>query len=695
MFLFCMMSPRVGTGILRMLALCFLITAAADAIGPHVTAANAQSNRDTFEQLQIEAEVQADGSLMVSETRRYKLNFFRSHFPADLFHGGRQLEVMDVVLNGEPIEAFRTLPEYASNPAAEEPGPGYFVQQQPDRLTLLIFGRFGETEVRIRYRLSGAVQQAGEFAYLNHIFANGGELNMAEGQARPSVGGLAISLSLGFETEPAEVPFARLFTENDGEPLQLLTERTGETRITLPPVNLRFARPVHLRALFSGDTVPDLPGTAGRSAVSVQSLEAEYEAWVARTAERQLREQGLEQKRGFARPLGWVMLLLSLFTIIARRSRKRKRNKQVKELDFNQPLTMADIRRLPVGVMKTLYSAEVLQPRNRVHRLTGLALIDLARQGHLSISISIPPGYLTDRTITSMLGNSALRKMLPFQIKQLIERSKIEILPLEDKPDENLRPWHKLLLAYVRSRSGGKAIEFKTLFPTKTKLKLLQDSGAAGKKEADEIRAALKMLGEKVRESYFEDLEDGFSFYEEKRNPVYICLIALLVAVYLMAIESFMGLFLFLFAAPALIFAVLNRYELSAEGLRYSKFIRDHINSLRKNVSPAEETASASDLLADFMVLNWPLNYNELHSKPYYPIFAASPEQKNLVLTKLKNISLGPDLNTDPDKVLHFTNFIMQDTALRSFKQYTDFKGSELKLRKNEPAGPDKAKDGI
>ncbi|WP_114984567.1 DUF2207 domain-containing protein [Cyclonatronum proteinivorum] len=634
----------------------------------------ASQNQDSFERLEIEALVLTDGTLQITETRRYQINPFRPFFIADISHGNSSVNDLEVVLNGSVLAAFPEMPEFATNPAAEEPGPGFVLSEGPETTTISVFGRFGETELQLRYRLQNLVQDADGFAFFDHVFAHAAPVNMAEAQQRPNVRRLQTGFTLDFEEAPEEIPFARFLTASAGEPLVLQVLDEDGLRIRLHPMEISPIRPLHLQLLFSKGAVFGLPPEAAASDVTQESLDENYLMWSSRIQDERQRQETAAGKLVFWRPVGWILFFLCLYTFVARRIRKRRAKKEAESLDFNQPLTMADLRNLPVGVMKTLYSATVLQPRNRVLRLTGLALTDLARAGHLRMEISIPSNFLKDRAITSALGTSALRKMLPFEIKQLIENSTILIQPLEANENSTLRPWHKLLSAYINSRCKGKQLPLKELFPTRTGLANLKKSGSSNEERAKELRAGLKKLKAALRESYFEDLTAGLSHFKEDRNAVYIGLIAVLVAVYLMILGSFMGLFLIVFAAPTLLFAVLNRYDYTAEGLRFSRLIRSHINRLMKTNSPDQDTGKAEDLLADFMVLNWPRNYKELHSTPYHPLYQNVNTPKDAGLTALENIYfLNPEADQEADKLVHFTHFILQEVCHRSLMHYPDF----------------------
>lgn len=651
-------------------------------------------NPDVYERLDMDVRVQTDGSLLIKETRRYNIYLFREYFPADIIHGNHRISDLEVFFNDEKLEEAESQPAFSYNPEDDaESRRGFVLEHHNTFKTLIFFGRFGEFELRLRYRIEGAVENAGRFAFLNYTFADARPRGTADNELRwPVRRDWGKTLEIRFEQQPEEVPFARLLADMRRVPVEFELTEQPEVVMRMPPYPNQLSPTQRARVLFSFDAVPDLPATAALSNVTVESLEAEYESWVNRLEEAQQREERLAGKSKLFMPAGWVMLLLCLYTIFSRRSRNRKRKKKVKELDFDQELTLADIRKLPGGVVNTLYSVDTLQPRNRVHRLTGLALIDLARAGHIKMEIYLPQSFLSDPDIIPYFRENSFREMLPFGVKKIIENAQIRILPLEDKQEETIRPWHKVLLAYIRNRCKGEAIELKALFPTKTKLQELRKTGNDGEKQAEELRNVLKMLKETLRETFFEDLEDGLGLFEEKRNSVYICLIALLVSVYFMALESFMGLFLFVFAAPALLFALLNRYELTAEGLRYSKKIREHINWLRKNGIPADESENPADLVTDFMVLNWPQLYSELHNRPDYPIFAKSPKHAKLVLQKTENISFGPEPDIELDRVLHYSNYVMQDTCLRSFMHYVDFVASDPGFFRNVYKGQVKKK---
>ena len=641
-----------------------------------------QQNQDVFERLQIDAPVLTDGSLLINETREYNINFFRSYFLADIVHGGLQVQEFNVYLNGEVLPEFEALPEYATNPAAEDPGAGYFVNQSSEAKTLSVFGRFGKTELRLSYRLEGAIQRVGSFAYLDYIFANGIRLSMEESvaQQRPSVRGRVGSFTLIFEQKPNEVFIARLFAANEGEPLSLDVFQSDEFMIRVEPLVIRPVRSLPIKMLFSEDAVPDLPLVARQAEVTVGSLEEEYQNWLEQIETEYQERQERAEKLGFWRPLGWVMLLLSLFTTIGRRFRKRKRKKQATQLDFNQKLSMADVRKLPLAVVKTLYNAMVLQPRNHVLRLTGLGILDLARAGHIRISTRILPKLLADPGYIEKLNMDAFRKLIPIQISQLIQLTEITIQPLDAKPDDSLRPWQKVLLGYIRSMSRGEATELKTLFPSKTKLNELEKTGAEGTKQAAELRKVLKSFKEKLRETYFNDLLNESALYEEKKIPIYINILAVLTGLYLMVLGSFLGFFLLLFVVPALFFAILNRYERTAEGLRYSNFIRDTFNEMRKSSRSENDIETAEDLFSVFMVLNWPGHYYEMYNKPHHPLFGKAT---GMSLNDINWITFNPQPDGKVDRILHFHNFILQDVCMRSLMQYPDFVAGNSKMLNN------------
>lgn len=636
--------------------------------------AAAQGAPDEFQRQHIEAVLLTDGSLQLTENRTYRVNPFRTHIFADIPHQGRELRELEVFLNGERLDEAAAPPAHLTDPSLEPSGSGYVLRQHDGFVTLLIFGRFGNTALRLQYQLSDAVARAGNLAYLQYGFGQP-EHNFAfeEARNRPTTRDLTISMDLRFEEPAAEIVFARLFSTIDGTPVPLQVSAETVPQLRLAPVRKSTQGLLDLRLLFSPDAVPGLPPGTQEAPVSPETLEAAFELLLTQAEADQRRESELAQKRTFADPVGWLMLVLTLYTIVARRLRKRSIKKQAEALDFNQPLTLADVRRLPLGVVNTLYRVQLLQPRNRVLRLTGTALLDLARAGHLRMEIRIPETFLTDSTNITVFGRTANRKMLPFGIKQLLEKSVIIIQPLPETSDSSLRPWHKMLLAYVRSRSKGDAISLRELFPSKTGLKELSASGPAGAQQAEALKASLKKLKEGLRDSYIDDLTGGLKLFAEQRNPLFISLTAVLIALYLIVVQSFLGLFLLLFAVPALFLALLNRYEHTAEGYRLSRMVREHINKLRKSGSPAPETAKAEDLLADFMVLNWPRNYTELHHNPFDPLYRAAKPGNAIGLSALENIRFtNPQPDAQADKLLHFTTYILQETTHRSLMHYPD-----------------------
>lgn len=645
------------------------------------TGANGQTMQNFFQEQDIRVEVQTDGGLQITDTRVYTLNAFRTQIPVDVVHNGQGLGELEVYMNGQFLFEAPVIPDHLSDPWLEvsEIESGYVLTEYEGHATLHIFGRLRNPEIVLKYQLDGAVARAGEYAYLELGFGvPDTELEPEEARERPLMRNRRLSVSMAFDAPPTEIAFAGVFTAANGEAIPTLVDLNAPTPYLMMPVVFPSRRPLDTRLLFSLDAVPDLPATAATAAVTRQSLEAEYAAWVERLNQEQLRQQDLAQKRVIAVPIGWLMFFLCIYAFIMRRLHKRKAKKQAEKLNFDKFVTLADIRRLPISVVRALYSADVLQPRNRVHRLVGLALVDLARAGHIRMEIRLPASYLQERMLTSVLGSSAIRKLLPIEVKKLIAQSTIMIQPLPVKEDNSLRPWHKLLLAYVNSQANGKPIRFKELFPTKTGLRAMRDAGGREAQKAEELREILKKLKVTLRESYFEDLTEGLGYFKEQRNGVYIALITVLVAFYLMLIESFFGLFLIVVGLLSLIFAALNRYDYTGEGLRLSRAIRSHINNLMKTKTPDEETTKAEDLLADFLVVNWPRNYNELHSRPYHPLYNSGNADSNTGLDALENIYFSnPDAILEANKIVHFTNFILQEVSLRSLMHYPDFVASE------------------
>ncbi|MCH8567027.1 MAG: DUF2207 domain-containing protein [Balneolales bacterium] len=646
-----------------------------------VSVAGAQPSSDLFKELHIEAQILTDGSLLVSETRKYEINFFRTYILVDIAHGGHPVVDLEVFLNDEPLQQFSSLPEYATNPEADDPGPGFFVHPGSPIETLSIFGRFVDTELRLQYRLEGLIQNDGGSAFMDHSFNFGAGVEFEDARTRPRSGRAITSLQLGFEQTPDQVLFARLFNSIRNVPIEL--KRMEEADKKIVKVAQTEARP-HLKMLFSLDAVPNQQADTANVNTNpeAQDLEAEYQNWIDRIEASELRRQEAEAKLVFWRPFGWVMLLLSLFTAIARRFRKSIRKKKVKQLDFEQQLSMSDMRNLPLPVIRALNDASALQPRNHVLRLIGFALLSLGRAGFIRITSEFTPELFQNKSFSFYYGLDSIRKFTNFQIKTMIQLTDIHIIPTDKRNDEDLRPWEKTLLDHIRTAGKGEPIELKSLFPSKTRLKNLKKSGLDGAIKADEERETMKSLKETLREQFVDDLKNGYAFYEEKKGTVYINIVTLLVGFYLLGLGSPLGFLVFIVALPALIFAIVNRFERTAEGIRYQRFIRDTFKKLKKSSRITEEMESTDDVFTAFMVINYPKHYNELynrlHPQYYYPLFSRIGVDDPHKLSSLPWIKFGPSPDDDPDRTLYLNNFILLDVCMRGLMQWSDFVGSEL-----------------
>jgi hypothetical protein len=416
---------------------------------------------------------------------------------------------------------------------------------------------------------------------------------------------------------------------------------------------------------------------SGDQRLSPEAFHQEYERWL------EGHQQRLEQRNEAAgqlrywRPAGGLLLLMSLGSILRRSFRKRRRRKAVRKKEATEPITHEKAEQLPLPVLKTLFDARVLQPRAQVLRLAGLGLFDLARAGYLRITSDLGAGTPEDPGLMEKLRDSARRKLLPSQINGMIQRTSIRVECTGKSGSEQLPDWQQLLLSHVEELAGNEPAELRDLFPSRSQLKRMRADGRLDEIGLEQRENQMKQLKKAFIEDFFNDLISGRNYYESRKGAVYLNAIALLTGVHLLLLGAvFLAFLLILTGLIGFTLALINRYERSVEGLRYSEYLRRTYQGLREG--QLETPLPAQAYITAFLVMNWPHSYKELYNRPRTPLFKmAAPGQITEAEAPLREagwLQLNKKAQKHPDKSLHLLHFIIQDLCYRSLMHYPDFR---------------------
>jgi hypothetical protein len=662
----------------RPLYLCLLVFLCISIFGNLPAFAGTQEGGDVHTRTEFQFRVMPGGALEITETRDYSIGFFNAYFIADIKHRGLPLEGLEVALNGEVLQQRDEMPESARDPSAPEVNGVYFAQPGEEHLALYIFDVFGDRplQLSLSYRLENVFRTQGDWALMDHVFTGGLDLGFDEMQDRPRQAGRRFSLEMQFETPPEDQLLARAFAAIGTEPVRLDVD-DEQGRIALRTVELPAGQNLHIRVLTDRTAVPDAGPLSGDQRLSPEAFQQEYERWL------EGHQQKLEQRTEAAgqlrywRPVGGLLLLLSLGSILRRSFRKRRRQKAVREEEATEPITHKKTEQLPLPVLKTLFDARVLQPRSHVLRLTGLGLFDLARAGYLHISSDLGPGILDDPGWLEKFQGKARRKLLPSQINGMIQRTSIRIKCSGKAGSERLPDWQQLLLSHVEELAGSEPAELRDLFPSRSQLKRMRADGRLDEIGLEQRENQMKQLKKAFIEDYYDDLISGRSYYESHKGAVYLNALALLTGVHLLLLGAvFLAFLLIPVGLIGFTLALINRYERSVEGLRYSEYLRRIYQGLREG--QLETPLPSQAYITAFLVMNWPQSYNELYNRPRTPLFKmAAPGQISEAEAPLREagwLQLNKKALKHPDKSLHLLHFIIQDLCYRSLMHYPDFR---------------------
>jgi hypothetical protein len=349
----------------------------------------------------------------------------------------------------------------------------------------------------------------------------------------------------------------------------------------------------------------------------------------------------------------------------------------VREEEATEPITHKKTEQLPLPVLKTLFDARMLQPRSQVLRLAGLGLFDLARAGYLRISSDLGPGILEDPGWLEKFRGTARRKLLPSQINGMILQTSIRIECTGKSGSDQLPEWQQLLLSHVEELAGSNPAELKELFPTRSQLKRMRADGRLDETGLEQRKNQMKQLKKAFIDDFFNDLISGRNYYESRKGAVYLNAVALLTGVHLLLLGAvFLAFLLIPVGLAGFTLALINRYERTVEGLKYSEYLRRTYKGLRD--SELETPLPAQAYITAFLVMNWPVSYNELYNRPRTSLFKmAAPGQVPRAGTPLREagwLQLSEEALREPDKSLHLLHFIAQDLCYRSLMHYPDFR---------------------
>lgn len=672
MFLFDRLKPGWSscTGLIAIISLGVLFI--------YVDVSAAIQTDDVHEGTDFQIRVMPDGALEITETRDYRIGFFNAYFIADIKHRGLPLEGLEVALNGEVLQERDEMPESARDPSAPEVKGAYYAQPGEEHLALYIFDVFGDRplQLSVSYRLENVFRTQGDWALMDHVFTGGLDLGFDEMQDRPRQAGRRLSLEMQFETPPEDQLLARAFAAIGAEPVRLdVYQERG--RITMPTVELPAGQNLHIRVLTDRTAVPDAGPISGDQRLSPEAFQQEYERWLeGQQMKLEQRTEAAGQLR-YWRPVGGLLLLLSLGSILRRSIRKRRRRKAVREEEATEPITHEKAEQLPLPVLKTLFDARVLQPRSQVLRLAGLGLFDLARAGYLRISSDLGPGILDDPGWLEKFRGTARRKLLPSQINEMIQRTSIRIECSGKSGSEQLPDWQQLLLSHVEEQAGSEPAELRDLFPSRSQLKRMRADGQLDEIGLEQRENQMKQLKQAFIEDFFGDLRSGRNYYESRKGAVYLNAISLLTGVHLMLLGAvFLAFLLIPVGLAGFTLALINRFERTAEGLRYSEYLRRTYKGLREG--QLETPLPAQSYITAFLVMNWPASYNELYNRPRTSLFKmAAPGQIPDAEAPLREagwLQLSKKALKHPDQSLHLLHFIIQDLCYRSLMHYPDFR---------------------
>ncbi|MCH8568241.1 MAG: DUF2207 domain-containing protein [Balneolales bacterium] len=631
----------------------------------------------------VEVTVNRDGSLSVSESRTFLVGSPSSHLTADIKHRGKSLHNLIVSLDGEQLDELKTVPEnYIWTERRVESGV-FYVHNKEEFLTIYVvlesvdLGSEDVFTLDVSYQLEPLFLRSGDgiLSSMDHGFSGGiiNSLSSQEVNRRPDLTEREISFRLRFAEYTGSLLQAYVHPSPGDIRLKLeIDDNIGI--IELAPVRLENSDLLRVRALVDADAVADAPIIAGKQ-LNSEAFMREKDLWLKRYT---LEPQGRRTASGtffYWHLLGAVLLFLSIFTAFSRFIRKIRIRGKAAATERD-----SDYSHLPLAVVATLYNALALQPKNKVMRLAGLTLFDLARSGHIKIQFNIGSDLVKGRRAVALFTGNSSRNLMPDEISELIQMVQFKITPVEiysgtENKTDDLRPWQQVLLTYIQKRSGGKAISVQNLFPNKTMLKKMQESGEITHDQRKKIAGLLQEMGKEFRESYFDDLQNGFSLFTSRRFPVVVNVLGILVGYHLATLLSGLGFVMMIVMSVALFFAAIHRYEHTAEGLKYFKRLRADFNPIVRGKGAGH--LNDFQLFAAFITLNKPVRYSELFTMPQFRLYSALDD--GIEKESYEENPFGwPGLSMDyigkqnPDGYLNFMTFVLQDLCYRAFRQQAD-----------------------